>query len=152
MTPKGIANVFADSDGFLGIVSALCVKSFLPRPPRYRCPSATVLLFTTNIKRDGTLFLMGTLLAGRKPYSILSGLPNVSHCRQHKDIYNLEGKRTFNLVHPFTYNDGSLKNIFSKQCFLKLYKRHSYNNESIYSKFSANNKNDKIGKKPLNWI
>ncbi|GBN03722.1 hypothetical protein AVEN_47635-1 [Araneus ventricosus] len=58
MTPKGIANVFADSDGFLGIVSALCVKSFLSRPPRYRCPSATVLLFTTNIKRDGTLFLM----------------------------------------------------------------------------------------------
>ncbi|GBM92385.1 hypothetical protein AVEN_213224-1 [Araneus ventricosus] len=29
MTPKGTANVFADSDGFLGIVAALCVKSFL---------------------------------------------------------------------------------------------------------------------------
>ncbi|GBM76522.1 hypothetical protein AVEN_102304-1 [Araneus ventricosus] len=29
MTPKGTANVFADSDGFLGIVAALCVKPFL---------------------------------------------------------------------------------------------------------------------------
>ncbi|GBM85538.1 hypothetical protein AVEN_10232-1 [Araneus ventricosus] len=29
MTPKGTANVFADSDGFLGIVEALCVKPFL---------------------------------------------------------------------------------------------------------------------------
>ncbi|GBO23201.1 hypothetical protein AVEN_274089-1 [Araneus ventricosus] len=29
MTPKGTANVFADSDGFLGIVVALCVKPFL---------------------------------------------------------------------------------------------------------------------------
>ncbi|GBN51730.1 hypothetical protein AVEN_82187-1 [Araneus ventricosus] len=34
MTQKGTANVFADSDGFLGIVVALCVKSFLLRPPR----------------------------------------------------------------------------------------------------------------------
>ncbi|GBL92176.1 hypothetical protein AVEN_91517-1 [Araneus ventricosus] len=29
MTPKGTANVFADSDGFLGIAAALCVKPFL---------------------------------------------------------------------------------------------------------------------------
>ncbi|GBN58993.1 hypothetical protein AVEN_223182-1, partial [Araneus ventricosus] len=29
MTPKGTANVFADSDGFFGIVAALCVKPFL---------------------------------------------------------------------------------------------------------------------------
>ncbi|GBM11024.1 hypothetical protein AVEN_1353-1 [Araneus ventricosus] len=29
MTPKGTANVFADSDGFLCIVAALCVKPFL---------------------------------------------------------------------------------------------------------------------------
>ncbi|GBN28030.1 hypothetical protein AVEN_82622-1 [Araneus ventricosus] len=29
MTPKGTANVFADSDGFLGIMAALCVKPFL---------------------------------------------------------------------------------------------------------------------------
>ncbi|GBM98542.1 hypothetical protein AVEN_271095-1 [Araneus ventricosus] len=29
MTPKGTSNVFADSDGFLGIVAALCVKPFL---------------------------------------------------------------------------------------------------------------------------
>ncbi|GBM25432.1 hypothetical protein AVEN_245836-1 [Araneus ventricosus] len=34
MTPKGTANVFVDSDGFLGIVAALCVKSLLLRPPR----------------------------------------------------------------------------------------------------------------------
>ncbi|GBL82967.1 hypothetical protein AVEN_106464-1 [Araneus ventricosus] len=34
MIPKGTANVFADSDGFLSIVAALCVKSFLGRPPR----------------------------------------------------------------------------------------------------------------------
>ncbi|GBM89696.1 hypothetical protein AVEN_173210-1 [Araneus ventricosus] len=34
MTPKGTANVLADSDGFLGIVAALCVKSFLLRPSR----------------------------------------------------------------------------------------------------------------------
>ncbi|GBN52019.1 hypothetical protein AVEN_201820-1 [Araneus ventricosus] len=29
MTPKGTANVLTDSDGFLGIVAALCVKPFL---------------------------------------------------------------------------------------------------------------------------
>ncbi|GBM13901.1 hypothetical protein AVEN_44147-2-1, partial [Araneus ventricosus] len=29
MIPKGTANVFADSDGFLGIVAVLCVKPFL---------------------------------------------------------------------------------------------------------------------------
>ncbi|GBN41703.1 hypothetical protein AVEN_206434-1 [Araneus ventricosus] len=34
MIPKGTANVFADSDGFLGIVVVLCVKSFLLPPPR----------------------------------------------------------------------------------------------------------------------
>ncbi|GBM07145.1 hypothetical protein AVEN_15402-1 [Araneus ventricosus] len=34
MIPKGTANVFADSDGFLGIVAVLCVKSFLLPPPR----------------------------------------------------------------------------------------------------------------------
>ncbi|GBL80392.1 hypothetical protein AVEN_9265-1 [Araneus ventricosus] len=32
MTPKGTANVLDDSDGFHGIVAALCVKSFLLRP------------------------------------------------------------------------------------------------------------------------
>ncbi|GBL92348.1 hypothetical protein AVEN_35876-1 [Araneus ventricosus] len=34
MTPKGTANVLADSDGFLGIVAALCVKFFLLHPSR----------------------------------------------------------------------------------------------------------------------
>ncbi|GBO14863.1 hypothetical protein AVEN_218009-1 [Araneus ventricosus] len=34
MTPKGTANVLADSDGFLGIMAVLCVKSFLLRPSR----------------------------------------------------------------------------------------------------------------------
>ncbi|GBM41309.1 hypothetical protein AVEN_241470-1 [Araneus ventricosus] len=34
MTPKGTANVLADSDGFLGIVAALCMKPFLLRPSR----------------------------------------------------------------------------------------------------------------------
>ncbi|GBM55418.1 hypothetical protein AVEN_123504-1 [Araneus ventricosus] len=32
--------------------------------------SAAALLFAANIKRDGTLFLMGTLLTGRKPYNM----------------------------------------------------------------------------------
>ncbi|GBM19169.1 hypothetical protein AVEN_79885-1 [Araneus ventricosus] len=39
--------------------------------------SAAVLLFAANIKRDGTLFLMGTLLAGRKPY--ITKLPEVEY-------------------------------------------------------------------------
>ncbi|GBM55831.1 hypothetical protein AVEN_105548-1 [Araneus ventricosus] len=43
MTPKGTANVFADSDGFLGIVATLCVKPFLcarlVRMSRCNCPA-----------------------------------------------------------------------------------------------------------------